>query len=152
MLRPNLPLLLLLLAFTTGCAEHGPNSGLPTTDMRIGSATYKLEIANTDATRERGLMERDSMPANRGMIFVFDELRELSFWMKNTRIPLEILYLDADGRVVSIHEMKPYDRRSIPSDRPAKYAIELNVGQVKTAGVKVGDVLQIPASAREAVN
>ena len=150
---PRLTLsLLVLLALAVGCQKRGPNSGLPTVDMRIGSETYTLEVANTDATRQRGLMERDAMPADHGMIFVFGETRELTFWMKNTRIALEILYLDEAGRVVSIHEMKPYDRSSVSSDGPAKYAIELNLGQVKKAGVKPGDVLQIPASAREAVD
>ena len=151
MSRSRLPLL--LLAFVTGCAERGPNSGLPTVDMRIGSQQYTLEVANTDRSRQRGLMERDAMPADHGMLFVFDREQPLSFWMKNTRFPLEILYLDADGQVVSIHEMKPYDTTSSHrSARPAKYAIELNLGQVKKAGVKVGDVLNIPASARQAVD
>ena len=144
--------LLLLLALAAGCQKRGPSGGLPTVDMRIGSQTYTLEIANTEPLRARGLMERDSMPADRGMIFVFAESEPLSFWMKNTRIPLEILYLDDGGQIVSIHEMKPYDRSSIPSARPAKYAIELNLGQVKTSGVKPGDVLKIPASARDAAD
>jgi uncharacterized membrane protein (UPF0127 family) len=70
--------------------------------------------------------------------------------MKNTRIPLDILYLDAGGQVVSIHQMKPYDTRTeTRSARPAKYAIELNVGRAAAVGVKPGDVLEIPASARE---
>lgn len=150
--RLKLPLLLLIV-LATGCAERGSTRGLATVDMRIGSQNYTLEVANTAATRQRGLMERNSMPADRGMIFVFEEEQPLSFWMKNTRFPLEILYLDAGGQVVSIHEMKPYDTRTnYRSARPAKYAIELNVGQVKKAGVKVGDVLKIPASAREPVD
>jgi len=141
---------LLLAALVTGCAERGPNSGLATVDMQIGSRTYTLEIANTDVARQRGLMERDAVPEDRGMIFVFPEERELAFWMKNTRIPLDIIYLDAGGQVVSVHQMKPYDRTSVPSARDAKYAIELNLGQVAKTGVKPGDVLQIPTSARQA--
>ena len=148
----RLPLLLLTCALLTGCAERGPNSGLPTIDMEVGSKTYTLEIANTDATRQRGLMERDAMPADHGMIFVFPEERDLGFWMKNTRIPLDIIYLDTGGQVVSVHQMKPYDRTNVPSAGPAKYAIELNLGQVKTTGVKAGDVLNIPANARQAVD
>jgi uncharacterized membrane protein (UPF0127 family) len=69
--------------------------------------------------------------------------------MKNTRIPLDILYLDEHGKVVSIHQMKPYDRSGVPSDGLAKYAIELNVGRASEVGAKVGDVLEIPANARE---
>jgi uncharacterized protein len=148
--RMNRASLLLLLTLLTGCADPVPTSGLSTIEMPIGARTYTLEIANTRATRERGLMERDSMPADRGMIFVFDGEDERSFWMKNTRIPLDILYLDRNGRVVSIHQMKPYDRSGVPSAEPAKYAIELNQGQAQRAGVKVGDVLKIPASAAQA--
>ncbi|MDQ3439435.1 MAG: DUF192 domain-containing protein, partial [Planctomycetota bacterium] len=108
----------LLIVVASGCAERGPNSGLATVDMQIGSQTYTLEIANTDATRQRGLMERDSMPADHGMIFVFPEERELGFWMKNTRIPLDIIYLDTGGQIVSVHQMKPYDRTNVPSAGP----------------------------------
>lgn len=152
-LRLPLPSLLLLASLVTGCAERGPASGLATVPVRIGSETFTLEIANTTASRETGLMRRDSMPSDHGMIFVFDRARSLNFWMKNTRIPLDILYLDEGGQVVSIHQMKPYDTKTeTRSARPAKYAIELNVGRAAEAGVKVGDVLKIPASAREAVD
>ncbi len=142
--------LLVLCAVAAGCAKPSPSGALPTTDLRIGAQTYTLEIANTKVSRERGLMERDAMPDGHGMIFVFDRERPLNFWMKNTRIPLDILYLDNSGQIVSIHTMKPYDTRTeTTSARPAKYAIELNAGQANRAGVKPGDVLDIPASARE---
>jgi uncharacterized membrane protein (UPF0127 family) len=146
--RSKIPLLL-FVALVVGCSERSPTNGLATTTMKIGSETFTLEIANTSATREHGLMERDSMPADHGMIFVFKEPDELNFWMKNTRIPLDILYLDEHGKVVSIHQMKPYDRSGVPSDGLAKYAIELNVGRASEVGAKVGDVLEIPANARE---
>jgi len=145
--------LLLLCPLIIGCAERRPSSGLATADMRIGGRNYTLEIAHTKASRARGLMERDAMPECHGMIFVFDRERPLNFWMKNTRIPLDILYLDASGRIVSVHQMKPYDTRTqTTSARPAKYAVELNAGEAKRAGVKPGDVLKIPASAREAAD
>ncbi|MGB7160632.1 MAG: DUF192 domain-containing protein [Tepidisphaeraceae bacterium] len=145
--------ILLIVLLAAGCAEPGSTSGLAVVPMRIGSETFQLEVANTGAARERGLMQRDAMPADHGMIFVFDEPRELSFWMKNTRIPLDILYLDETGQVVSIHQMKPYDTKTkTVSARPSKYAIELNVGRSAAAGVKVGDVLEIPASARQPVD
>jgi uncharacterized membrane protein (UPF0127 family) len=69
--------------------------------------------------------------------------------MKNTLIPLDIIYLDAGGKVVSVMQMKPLDESSVPSDGPAKYAVELNQGAAKRAGVAAGDTLVIPEDARE---
>jgi uncharacterized membrane protein (UPF0127 family) len=118
--------------------------------MPIGSRTYTLEVADTPASREQGLMKRDAMPADHGMLFVFPDVDQRSFWMKHTRIPLEILYLDASGRVVHAASMKPYDLSRVPSYTPAKYAIELNAGQLAANGAKVGDQLSIPEGARDA--
>ena len=106
-----------------GQPDAGPvNKGLPTVQMKIGTGTFTLEVADTYNTRQTGLMNRDSMPADHGMIFVFDEQEELGFWMKNTRIPLDIIFLDKTGRVVSVHQMKPFDETDIPSDGPAMYS------------------------------
>ena len=92
-------------------------------------------------------MQRDSMRADHGMIFVFDRSEVLSFYMKNTRFAIDIAFLDEAGRIVSIKQMKPYDLTPVSSDAPAKYAIELNVGATSSAGIHVGDVLKIPADA-----
>ncbi len=126
----------------------GPmNPPLPTTTMRIGAEQFTLEVADEDKEREVGLMNRRSMPADHGMIFVFPREDRLSFYMKNTLIPLDIIYVDADGEVVSIHPMQPLDVTSIPARAPAKYAIELNQGAAARAGVKPGDRLTIPPDA-----
>jgi uncharacterized membrane protein (UPF0127 family) len=128
-----------------------PVSNLPMTRMPIGSKTYTLEIAAREADRNKGLMYRDFMPEDRGMIFIFADEDGRSFWMKNVRIPLDILFLDASGKVISIHQMKPYvEIPGTPSDGPAKYAIELNAGQAASAGVKAGDVLQLTDAAKSA--
>jgi uncharacterized membrane protein (UPF0127 family) len=138
-----------VLALSLGCDAEKLSTALPTTNMRLGQAQFVIEIANTDPTREHGLMERDSMPNNRGMIFVFPDETPRAFWMKNTRIPLDIVFLDHAGQIVSIKQMKAYDLTSVPSDAPAKYAIELNAGAAQAAGLKVGDQVQIPPEARE---
>ena len=129
-----------------GCRRNrrSSQSDLPTIRMQLGGDTFTLEVANTEAARQYGLMHRDSMPSGHGMLFVFSEEQRQSFWMKNTRIPLDIIFVDAAGKVVSIHPMKPYDLRSTRSDAPAKYAIEINQGRAKEAGVKPGDQLKIP--------
>lgn len=151
------PLLMLLFVFQLGCEqppattqpEPKPQS-LPTTQMKIGDRLYTLEIADEEQERQVGLMHRDSMPADHGMIFVFPGEQPLSFWMRNTRIPLDIIYLDRNGTVISMHRMEPFDLRSTPSARPAKYAIELNAGQIAVNGVKRGDTLNLPLAARDA--
>jgi uncharacterized membrane protein (UPF0127 family)/Skp family chaperone for outer membrane proteins len=127
-----------------------PRPALPTTAMQIGSKTYQLEIAGDQASREHGLMERNTLPADHGMIFVFSAASEQNFWMHHTRFPLDIIYVGANGRVVSIKTMKPYDETAVPSDGEAKYAIELNAGQAATTGLKPGDPVKIPAAADSA--
>jgi uncharacterized membrane protein (UPF0127 family) len=132
-----------------GCYRSQPNTGLPTAPMKLGNQTFTLEIAKTDATRQRGLMKRDSMPADSGMIFVFEKEHSGGFWMKNTRIPLDIIFVDAGGTVLAVKQMKPYDLKSTTSPKPYKWAIELNKGAAESAGVKVGDQVTIADAARE---
>lgn len=137
---------LLIIQPQIGCQNSAPrfNPGLRTVKVPVGNRTFRLEVANTNASRQTGLMHRDSMGADQGMIFVFPYEDDLAFYMRNTKIPLDILYLDAGGKVVSIHAMKPFDETSIWSAKPAKYAIELNQGMAGKTGVKVGDVVAIP--------
>jgi len=146
-----------LVAFAAAAAVGGcqssppqPSSGLPTVKMQIGSKTFTLEVADDEETRERGLMRRDSMPEDHGMIFVFDREQVLPFYMKNTRIPLDIIFVAKDGVVVAVKQMKPYDLSITSSEKPALWAIELNAGAAATAGVKPGDRLDIPQQARTA--
>ena len=116
--------------------------------MDIGGQTFILEVAATDADRQRGLMHRKSMAADRGMIFIFPEEARRSFWMRNTLIPLDIIYVDAFGKVVHVAQMKPLDETGTPSGWPAKYAIELNEGTAKRLNVVPGNMLRIPTDAR----
>ena len=143
---------LALVLALAGCEEQQQGttqpSALPTVPMKIGSRNFELEVARTSQEQERGLMKRDSMPQNHGMIFVFPDERVLEFWMKDTRFALDILFVDGNGKVVSMFQMKPYDLTTTSSEKPAQYAIELNAGVAKSTGVKVGDVLDIPADAR----
>jgi uncharacterized membrane protein (UPF0127 family) len=144
--------LLLALAFAApSCKteQETPRTDAYTVAMKLGGETFHVEIADTPRKQQLGLMHRKSMPADRGMIFVFPDEQERSFWMKNTLIPLDIVYADATGKVVSVKHMKPLDESPVPSDGPAKYAVELNQGAAGRAGVKTGDVLDIPAEARE---
>lgn len=142
-------LLTIFLLLAPIACDHNDTvkSTLPTITMQIGRQTFNLEVADTEPTRETGLMNRDSMPANHGMLFVFQDEIPREFWMKNTRIPLDILFLDSSGKVVSSKSMKPYDLNTTTSDAAAKYAIELNAGAAQSSGVSVGDQLNIPLPA-----
>jgi uncharacterized membrane protein (UPF0127 family) len=137
---------LLMVILLTGCSSSNSSPlGLPMTDMQIGSKNYHLEIAGNDTSREHGLMERDDLPVDHGMIFVFPQASVQNFWMHHTRFPLDIIYADNQAKVLSVDSMKPFDEITPHrSAGPAKYAIELNVGQVDSCGIKVGDQLQIP--------
>jgi uncharacterized membrane protein (UPF0127 family) len=115
-----------------------------TVTMQIGKETFHLEIAVTTAEHEHGLMARDTMAADHGMIFVFAGEDERNFWMKDTLIPLDIIYMDASGRVISVKSMKPRDLTGVSSNGRAKYAIELLHGAAERTGVQPGNVLTIP--------
>ncbi len=109
----------------------------------IKGVKIKMEIAATPAEREMGLMFRDSLPENQGMLFVFDREEPLSFWMKNTKIPLSIAFLDRDFVIVDIQKMEPLSETTHISARPAMYALEVNQGFFEKHGIGIGDTLRV---------
>lgn len=99
-----------------------------------------IEIAEDDSRRAEGLMFRVDMKENQGMLFVFPESRIQSFWMENTFISLDIIFADADGKIVTIHKnTEPFSRKSIASDEPAKYVVEVLAGYADRHNLKEGD-------------
>lgn len=141
--------LFILLALLASCRNgNTPAADAGLVQMQVGKETFKLEVARTEAEVQMGLMFRESMPQDHGMIFVFSSPQARSFWMKNTKIPLDIVFLNAEGRIVSIHPLEPLNEQSVWSDAPAQYAIELNRGSAARAGIKAGDKLEIPDKAR----
>jgi uncharacterized membrane protein (UPF0127 family) len=101
----------------------------------------RVEIADDVLEQSRGLMYRTALAEDRGMLFVFPDEEERSFWMRNTLIPLSIAFMDSEGRIVDIQDMKPLDDDPphYVSAEPAQYALEVNRGFFKVLGVKVGD-------------
>ena len=133
-------LCVLMLATCTSCASSEPS-------VELGGKTFRVEIAETQEKQALGLMFRDSMPRDEGMIFIFPNEAPRSFWMKNTRIPLDIMYFDKDLKLVSISADTPPCRvsrcPSYPSSKPAMYVLELNAGMAAELGVGPGDLLEI---------
>ncbi len=101
-----------------------------------------IEVADDDAERAQGLMYRDAMAENAGMLFLMETEEPQTFWMENTIISLDILYADAGKKIVSIQKnCKPYSRDQIPSVKPALYVVEVNAGYTSKYNIKVGDVI-----------
>jgi uncharacterized membrane protein (UPF0127 family) len=139
-------LALVLCGASTGCA--GRQSDLPTTSVLLQGHRYELEIARTPAAREHGLMERDDMPSDHGMIFIFEKPDIYPFWMHHTRFALDILWLAADGQIVTIATMQPYVESSVPNTAPALYVIELHAGTAEKLGLHSGMKIDLPADVR----
>jgi uncharacterized membrane protein (UPF0127 family) len=135
----RLAVLTLLLLVASGCGTPRSAAGLLVIPVEIGDHSVKVELAETSGEQARGLMYRRDMAWNKGMLFVYPSERVLSFWMKNTFIPLAIAFLDGEGRIVHIAHMKPQDPTSHSSIHPARYALEMNDGWFEKAGVKAGD-------------
>ncbi len=134
-----LPLATLLLSLNgTAPAQTGPQQ-LPAISLNAGMHLISAEVARTPEQRAIGLMNRRSLPPNAGMLFVFEQPEPLCFWMKNTLIPLSIAFLRDDGTILNIAEMKPHSLESHCSERPARYALEMNEGWFSKRGLKPGD-------------
>ena len=133
-------LLAAALCASPACAQEAPQR-LPTVTLGLGIMNLKVEVAQTPREHEIGLMYRTSMPANEGMIFIFERPGVQCFWMKNTLIPLSVAFLADDGTVVNIDEMKAQTLDSHCSARPVRMVLEMNTGWFKRHGVKAGDKL-----------
>lgn len=122
--------MILLLA---ACASKNP-----TATITVGDKPVKVEVVSTYAGRQLGLMHRDSMPADSGMLFVYKNEEIRHFWMKDTRIPLSIAFADRKGIIVHIDDMEPFDTSSTSSLLPATYALEMNKGWFSSHGIEEG--------------
>ncbi|MDF1734532.1 MAG: DUF192 domain-containing protein [Minwuia sp.] len=135
----HLPVLLLLVLVPVGSVSAQDLSSL-TVDTAGGERRFAVELADNPATRSRGLMFRESMPLDHGMLFDFERERQQSFWMKNTPLSLDIIFIDRQGIIVHIHHRAvPYDETPIPSRKPASAVLEINGGVARLTGIAVGD-------------
>ena len=126
-----------LLAIGVACRSHR----FPTHTIMVGDQPMLVEVASDGGQRAQGLMYRDSLPAQEGMLFIYPKEQELSFWMKNTRIALSIAFARGDGTIIRIADMRPMSKISTKSEGRALYALETNKGWFEEHGVEVGDKL-----------
>lgn len=139
--RALAPLLLVALA----ACDLVAGDAVAVVQTATGAHRFRIEIADTDATRTRGLMFRTALADDAGMLFDFHEEREVSFWMQNTLIPLDMIFIAADGTVRSIHaNARPMDVTAIPSGAPVRFVLEIAGGRAAEISLAVGDRLEHP--------
>ena len=143
--RYFIPLILIIfLAVLSSC------SGLEKFEKRdlsiegkAGKVIIKTEIARTDAQQKQGLMYRKELKDGEAMLFVYERDTILSFWMKNTLVPLSIAFISRDGKILEIYDMEPNNLAPVNSSRSARYALEVPQGWFTRAGISIGDTLDI---------
>jgi len=140
-MSPARILVLVVALLANGCAAGGDW-------VELGGQRYSVEVAKTDAERERGLMFRDVLPAGHGMLFIHPREEPQAYWMKNTHIALDILYFDTAYRLVSQQRDVPPCSLGdacppYPSEAPARYVLELNAGEAARLGLHDGDALRV---------
>ncbi len=112
--------------------------------LTIGKAKATVELARNEETRERGLMYRTDMDDNAGMLFVLPSAEKATFWMKNTKIPLSIAFIDKNGAILEIYDMKPEDEtQTVSQSTQVVYALEMNLHWFELNGVKPGDKIAV---------
>ena len=134
---------LLLVTFLSCTSQKLPVKDIPIQRDGIVLAVVKAEIASNPEDRKQGLMHRESLKDGHGMLFIFERDQILSFWMKNTFIPLSIAFITNDGRIIDIKDMYPHNETSVTSSRSARYALEVPQGWFSRVGIQTGDIVKI---------
>ena len=131
--------------FLCACASFAAcDRGLKTVTLLLAGKQFTVEIAATQEARAQGLMFRESLPEDAGMLFVFDRDGQQSFWMENTLIPLSIAYISHTGEIREIYDLAPRSRRSVQSIHAVRYALEVNQGTFEKLGIKPGYIIALP--------
>lgn len=115
-----------------------------------GERAFSIEIADDPDERSRGLMFRQEMDNDHGMLFVFEESQPVGFWMKNTPLPLDLVFIGEDGKVRAIEKGEPFSEAPIAPGEPVQFVLELNAGTAAEAGIENGDLIRHPAISQAA--
>lgn len=130
-----------MLLATCARAQEAPQMQLPRTTLSVGMFQIDAQVATTGEEQATGLMYRKEMPQHEGMLFVFQSPSPLCFWMKNTLIPLTAAFIDDDGTIVNLEDMKPKSLDSHCAKKPVRYVLEMNQGWFAKKGFKAGTKL-----------
>ena len=138
---------ILLTALLSAASAYAQQPPLPLVRLTAGMHVVQAEVADSFGTRMQGLMKRESLAPNHGMLFLFETDDQQCMWMKNTLIPLSVAFIDAKGAIVNIADMQPHSEQSHCSARPARYALEMTQGWYREKGLKPGArILGIPGT------
>lgn len=129
------------LGLATTAALSQQTQKFNSTSLTAGMYIIKAEVAANEAERQQGLMFREKMAANEGMVFIFDTPAAVCMWMKNTLLPLSVAFLDDEGKIINIEDMKPKTTDTHCAKKQARYALEMNLGWFKQKNIKPGTVI-----------
>lgn len=130
------------LGLAYGMAYAQQSGKLPVISLTAGIHVIKAEVAAREAERQQGLMFREKMGPNEGMVFLFDAPASVCMWMKNTLIPLSVAFIDNTGKIINIEDMQPQSTESHCAKKPVRYALEMNRGWFKQKNIKPGTVIE----------
>lgn len=137
-------LLLVLTPMLWSCSSHSNISDEITYELNIHNKKLRVEVAFTQKERTIGLMFRDKLDSDHGMLFIYPQEQNLSFWMRNTRIPLSIAFINSSGTITQIESMAPYSLTSHTSKAEVRFALEMEEGWFRKNGITVGNKVDFP--------
>jgi uncharacterized protein len=129
---------LLAISLVIAIPGWAQQSQLPLLELSVGIHRIEAEVAATSESRQTGMMLRTSMPPQRGMLFVFTDSAKHCMWMRNTLLPLSVAFLDEKGRILNIEDMQPKTEDNHCAAKPARYALEMNLGWFRSRGLGAG--------------
>jgi hypothetical protein len=152
--RQRLAALVLLILLLGGCKEKAPPARppeppdqaqhLPTATIQVGDQALVVEVARTEAQRQKGMMFRRRLGPDEAMLFVFERAANMAFWMKNTAVDLDLAYIQADGEIVQVEHMKAYNTEQVVSREPVRYVLESPAGWFAAHKIDVAARVVIP--------